>query len=54
MEEYKKDREDINPDSDGIYIIIKGEAKVVNPYDEYKFGNVKAGEHFGGNKLLKE
>lgn len=33
LEEYRKAKQAILPDSDGIYIIVKGESKVVNSFD---------------------
>lgn len=33
LEAYREAKDAIKPDADGIYIIVKGETRVVNSYD---------------------
>ena len=33
LDHYRQAKEAIRPDADGIYILVKGEAKVVNSFD---------------------
>lgn len=54
LEDYKRARESLPSQSDGIYVIVRGEAKVINQYDGQKLANLKQGDYFGGNLFLKE
>lgn len=56
LETYKKEREQLPMDTDGIYIVIRGECKVVNPVDkeQTKLCKLSKNENFGASKFLKE
>jgi hypothetical protein len=56
LETYKNERNALPDDSDGIYIIIKGEAKIVNPFDEQKqkIAKLSKYDYFGASKFLSE
>ncbi len=56
LETYKKDRQELPTDTDGIYIVIRGECKVVNPVDkeQTKLCKLSKNENFGASKFLKE
>lgn len=54
LQDYKRDIDKLQPDSDGIYIIIKGEGRVINPFDNQRLLKLAVGDYFGGSKFLKE
>ena len=56
MKEYQQNRNALPQDSDGIYILIKGEAKVINKCDKNNFELAKISQHefFGESRLLNE
>ena len=41
-------------DADGIYLIVSGQARISNPYDQYTFGDQKlvVGDYFGSSKYV--
>lgn len=56
LETYKKERNELPQDTDGIYIVLRGECKVVNPVDKElsKICKLAKNDNFGGSKFLKE
>jgi len=40
-------------DSDGVYIVDSGRAKIINPYDNSDFGLVQRSDFFGESTYLK-
>jgi hypothetical protein len=56
LETYKKDKAELPTDADGIYIVVRGECKVVNPVDKEhtKLCKLSKNENFGASKFLKE
>lgn len=56
LETYKKERDELPQDTDGIYIVLRGECKVVNPVDkeQTKLCKLAKNENFGASKFLRE
>ena len=53
---YKKDRDELPADTDGVYIVLRGQCKIVNPVDKdhSKLCKLTKNENFGASKYLKE
>ena len=51
---YKREKDQLPADADGIYFIVSGNARIVNSYDQYDFNNTKLGpgEYFGISKFI--
>ena len=55
LEEYKADKNSWDLDADGIYIIVNGDAVIVNPFDDFVFKAEQLGKFsvFGASKFLQ-
>ena len=51
---YKNERNALPQDSDGIYIIVGGQASIFNQFDKHDYGgfNLQVGDYFGTSKYL--
>lgn len=56
LETYKKERDGLFKDTDGIYIVLRGECKVVNLVDkeQARICKLSKSDNFGASKFLKE
>lgn len=55
LDAYKRDKDSLPSDADGIYVLIEGEAKVVNkkhPDDVLKV--LKTNDYFGESKFIQQ
>lgn len=67
LEAYKRERDSLFKDSDGIFILIEGEARIQNKLDvpvdkkkeppsekDKRFLNLRVGDYFGETKFIKQ
>lgn len=56
LKQYQNDIANLPCDTDGIYIISKGEARVQNAYDSHHTSLFKLaqGDYFGASKFLQD
>ena len=54
MDLFKTQRDELPRDSDGIYLVVEGMAKVQNAYDNLQFAyKLKEGDYFGASKFIR-
>jgi len=53
LEEFKRDVDNLPKDADGIYLIVKGEAKVVNVLNNFELKKIAETDFFGVSKYVQ-
>ena len=54
LEKYQTEKKALPEDSDGVYLIVKGIARIENKHDQYDFGGqkVRTDDYFGISKYI--
>jgi hypothetical protein len=53
LNDYRMNIQSLPSDTDGIYMLLEGKAKVVNHYDNYDLRSITKLEAFGEHKYLQ-